>query len=202
MAFWHAGQPLVLASSSAIRRTLLAAAHVPLLVRPAAIDERATAESADVHSGIDVAITLAVAKAAAVAAEMPRAIVLGADQTLALGSRVFTKPSGRLAAREQLACLRGRSHELHSAIAVVHGGEVRFRHVATARLRMRDFSDAFLEAYLDDVGDQACASVGGYQLEGPGIHLFEAVDGDYFTILGLPLLPLLRFLREAGFLAA
>jgi septum formation protein len=125
--------------------------------------------------------------------------VLGADQTLACGDRRFSKPADRAAAAEQLRGLRGRTHELHSAIALVRDGEALFELVDTARLTMRDFSDRFLEDYLDMAGDAALASVGGYQLEGIGIHLFERVEGDYFTILGLPLLPLLAFLRRNGF---
>jgi len=125
--------------------------------------------------------------------------VLGADQTLARGSARFSKPADRAAAAEQLRGLRGQTHELHSALALVRDGELLFGCVETARLTMRDFSDRFLDEYLDMAADTAMASVGAYQLEGIGIHLFEKVEGDYFTILGLPLLPLLAFLRANGF---
>jgi septum formation protein len=126
--------------------------------------------------------------------------VLGADQTLACGEQRFTKPADRGAAAIQLRTLRGRTHELHSALALVRDGAVLFECLQTARLTMRNLSDAFIENYLDMLGDAALSSVGAYQLEGIGVHLFERVEGDYFTILGLPLLPLLDFLRRQGFL--
>ena len=132
-------------------------------------------------------------------AALPGRLVLGADQTLARGDTRFSKPANRAEAAAQLRALRGRTHELHSALALVRDGDVLFECVDTARLTMRDFSDRFLDDYLDMAGDAALASVGGYQLEGIGIHLFERVEGDYFTILGLPLLPLLAFLRQNGF---
>jgi septum formation protein len=128
-------------------------------------------------------------------------MVLGADQTLALGMRRFSKAADRAGARAQLSALRGKTHTLHSAVAVVRDGAIAFEHVDAAHLAMRDFSDQFLDRYLDTVGDKATASVGGYQLEGPGIQLFDRVDGDHFTVLGLPLLPLLDWLRRAGLLA-
>jgi septum formation protein len=127
--------------------------------------------------------------------------VLGADQTLALGDQRFSKPPDRAGARRQLAALRGQTHELHSALALVRGGSVLFEHRDVARLTMRGFSDQFLEAYLDVAGAAVTASVGAYQLEKVGIQLFEHIEGDHFTILGLPVLPLLQFLRSAGWLA-
>ena len=130
---------------------------------------------------------------------MPGRVVLGADQTLALGEERFGKPKERADAANQLRRLRGKTHALHSALALVRDGNVLFDCVDTARLTMRDFSDRFLDDYLDMAGDSAMSSVGGYQLEGIGIHLFERVEGDYFTILGLPLLPLLAFLRQNKF---
>jgi septum formation protein len=126
-------------------------------------------------------------------------LVLGADQTLARDAKRFSKPANRAEAAEQLRALRGRTHELHSALALVRDGAMLFDCVASARLTMRYISDRFLDDYLDMAGTAALASVGAYQLEGIGIHLFERVDGDYFTILGLPLLPLLNFLRQNGF---
>ena len=141
---------------------------------------------------------LAREKASLVAKSHPGRLVLGADQTLALGSKRFSKPPDRFAARAQLQALRGRSHKLHAALAFVDDGAVVFEHVETARLTMRPFSDDFLDRYLDAMGDGVLASVGCYQLEGPGVQLFERIDGDYFTILGLPLLQGLDFLRRRG----
>jgi septum formation protein len=202
MPLWLAPQPLVLASKSVARRALLEAAGIPVEIRPASIDERAIEARAGKTGAGDAAALLARAKAEAVAAESPGQIVLGADQTLALGERRFSKAPDRAAAREQLRALRGSTHALHSAAAVVRDNEVLFEHVDAAHLTMRAFSDAFLDRYLEAVGDAVLASVGGYQLEGAGIQLFERVDGDHFTVLGLPLLPLLAYLRQAGLLAA
>jgi len=200
MALWLAAQPLLLASKSAARRAVLEAAGIPIEIEPAAIDERAIEAQAGPQQPAAAAALLARAKARAVAAIHPGRFVLGADQTLALGQRRFSKAPDRAAAREQLRALRGRTHALHSAIAVYRSDELQFEHVEAARLTMRTFSDAFLEAYLDAVGDAATASVGAYQLEGLGIQLFERVEGDHFTILGLPLLPLLAWMRNAGLL--
>jgi septum formation protein len=199
MPLWLAQQPLVLASKSDIRGKVLAAAGLRFGIRPAQIDERAVEAQARISEAEAVARLLARTKAMAVAAQMPGHIVLGADQTLAHGNARLTKPVNREDAASQLRTLRGRTHELHSGIALVRDGEVLFELVDTARLTMRDFSDRFLDDYLDMTGDIAMTSVGAYQLEGIGIHLFERVEGDYFTILGLPLLPLLTFFRENGF---
>jgi septum formation protein len=202
MPLWIAARPLVLASKSAARRALLEAAGVAIEIKPASIDERAVEARAGKADAGRVAAVLAWEKAKIVAAEYPDRVVVGADQTLALGERRFSKAADRAAAREQLRALRGRTHTLHSAVAVMRAGEVLFEHADAAHLTMRDFSDAFLERYLDAVGDAARASVGGYQLEGAGVQLFERVEGDHFTVLGLPLLPLLAYLRQAGLLAA
>jgi septum formation protein len=199
MPLWLSPQPLVLASKSDVRGKMLAAVGLRFEIRPAQIDERAVEAEAGVTDAAAVARLLARAKASAVARSVPGRLVLGADQTLARGSQRFSKPANRAAAAEQLRSLRGRTHELHSALALVRDGAVLFDCVDNARLTMRNISDRFLENYLDMAGDAALASVGGYQLEGIGIHLFERVDGDYFTVLGLPLLPLLSFLRQSGF---
>lgn len=201
MPLWIASQPLVLASKSDIRGKILAAAGLRFEIRPAHIDERAEETKAGVVDASAAALTLARVKAQAASAASPEKLVLGADQTLARGGLRFSKPTDRAAAAEQLRALRGRTHELHSALALVRDGVILFECVDTARLTMRDFSDQFLEDYLAMAGDAALMSVGGYQLEGIGVHLFERVEGDYFTILGLPLLPLLAFLRENGFVA-
>lgn len=196
MPLWLGQQPLVLASKSDIRGKILAAAGLRFGIRAAQIDERAVEAEAKVSDASAVAQLLARAKAMAVAAQMPGHVVLGADQTLARGHTRLTKPTNREDAASQLRTLRGQTHELHSGIAVVRDGEVLFELVDTARLTMRDFSDRFLDDYLDMTGDVAMTSVGAYQLEGIGIHLFDRVDGDYFTILGLPLLPLLKYFRD------
>ncbi len=199
MPLWIAPQPLVLASKSDIRGKILAAAGLRFGIRPAQIDERATEAKAGGLDAAQAAALLARAKADAVAATQGGHLVLGCDQTLALGDTRFSKPANRAEAALQLRALRGQTHALHSALALVQDGKPLFELVDTARLTMRDFSDRFLDDYLDMAGDASLSSVGGYQLEGIGIHLFERVEGDYFTILGLPLLPLLAYLRKSGF---
>jgi septum formation protein len=201
MALWLAADSLVLASRSVARRTLLQAAGIAVELKPADLDERSVEANALSQGPAAIAAFLARQKAAAVAALCPGRLVLGADQTLALGARRFSKPVDRASARAQLAALCGRTHELHSAIAFVQDATVLLEHVDTARLTMRSFSQHFLDHYLDRVGTAATASVGAYQIESPGIQLFEHIDGDYFTILGLPLLPALDFLRRRGCLA-
>ncbi len=201
MSFWFAAEPLVLASQSKVRRALLEAAGIPVEARPAHLDERAIEQRVTGGPG-EVALTLAREKARTVAAMSGNGIVVGCDQTLALGERRFSKPADRAAARDQLLALRGKTHELHSAVAVCRNGAVTFGHVAVARLTMRDFSEDFLDSYLDASGSAVTASVGAYQLERTGVHLFETIEGDHFTILGLPLLPLLGHLRATGALAA
>jgi nucleoside triphosphate pyrophosphatase len=201
MGLWLAAAPLVLASGSAVRRKLLEAAGIPVEVRPASLDERAVEASAPRDNPSEVAGLLAREKALRVAKDVPSRLVVGADQTLALGNRRFDKPADRAAARAQLMALAGRTHELHAAVAVARGVAVLFEHVAVARLTMRPLNDGFLDRYLDAAGTAVAASVGGYQLEALGVHLFERVEGDHFTILGLPLLPLLAYLRAEGSLA-
>ncbi len=195
---WLASDPLIVASRSATRRALLEAAGVELVVVPADIDERGLEDQARSQAPGAVASLLAREKAAVVARLHPGRLVLGADQVLALGEQRFSKPADRAAAKTQLLALRGRSHELHSAIVFIEDAAVVFEHVGVARLTMRRFSEPFLEIYLDTVGTAATASVGAYQLEGLGVGLFERIEGDYFTVLGLPLLPALEFLRRRG----
>src|ERR1700688_2687425 len=196
-----AAVPLVLASRSAVRRTLLEAAGVPVEICPADIDERAVEAGAPLQAPVAIAALLGREKASVIAARNRGRLVLGADQTLSLDGRRFAKPVDRAAAKAQLRALSGRTHELYSAIAFVQDGTVLFEYVGVARLTMRAVSDLFLDDYLDAVGDAATASVGGYQLEGLGIQLFERLDGDYFTVLGLPLTMALDFLRRHGCLA-
>lgn len=201
MALWLAAKPLMLASKSAARRAVLEAAGIPIEIEPADIDERGIEARASAQGPGMVAALLAREKARAVSGKHPGRMVLGADQTLALGQRRFSKAPDRAAAREQLSALRGATHSLYSAAAVMRGGTALFEHVDAAHLTMRSFSDAYLDSYLDAVGDKALSSVGGYQLEGTGIQLFERVEGDHFTVLGLPLFALLNWLRNAGLLA-
>jgi nucleoside triphosphate pyrophosphatase len=196
---------IVLASASRARRELLAAAGVAFTVEPADVDEAAIRGklSGDANPGAaGIAEVLARAKAESVGARHRDALVMGADQILALGSEILTKPRDAREARATLAKLKGRTHELHSAVAIAEDGKVMWTHVATARLTMRAFSNAFLEEYLVRAGDRVAQSVGAYELEGAGVQLFERIEGDYFTILGLPLLAVLAELRARGILTA
>ena len=202
MALWLPDRPLVLASKSAVRRAVLESAGIPVDIEPADVDEREIEARAGFDDPGQVAALLAREKAKAVSAKHPQRMVLGADQTLALGERMFTKPTDVAAARTQLMTLRGRTHALHAALAVVRDGALLFEHRAIARLTMRAFSDGFLDAYLVAAGSAVTASVGAYQVESIGIQLFEAIEGDHSTILGLPLLPLLDFLRRNGWMTA
>jgi septum formation protein len=187
---------LILASTSAIRRRLLANAAVPLECVPPSIDEAALRRAlAPDCPAPDIATTLAEAKALSVSAERPDAHVIAADQLLVLDGAVFAKPRDLAEARRHLATLRGRTHTLISAIVVARDGRRRTAIIDRAGLTMRDFTDAFLDHYLAAVGPEITSSVGAYRLEERGAQLFERIDGDYFTILGLPLLPLLSFLR-------
>jgi nucleoside triphosphate pyrophosphatase len=199
-SIWRGELPLVLASQSRARRMLLDNAGLACIAVPADIDERAIENDAGLPTPHEIAAHLARAKALAVSAQRPGHHVIGADQTLALGDRLFNKPNGRTQAMVQLQALAGQTHELHSAVTVVRDGVVLFEHVAVARMSMRPLTEASLSNYLDEAGEAVTTSVGAYQLEGLGIHLFERIDGDHFTILGLPLLPLLGFLRHAELL--
>jgi septum formation protein len=194
----------VLASASKTRAGMLAAAGLVVDLDPAAIDERAldAGWTAEGLGADEIAVRLAEAKARAVANRHPGRIVIGADQTLALGTRRFSKPSGLEAAREQLMALRGRSHQLHAGIAVLRDDAVLLRTVSTTIMHVRAFSDAFLDGYLRAMGSKVLDSVGCYQVEGLGIQLFERIEGDWFTVLGMPLLPLLDVLRQEGALPA
>lgn len=188
--------PLILASTSASRRALLEGAGLTFTCEAARIDERAI--EADLAGALpgQIALRLAEEKAIEVSRRFPDAVIIGADQTLSLGVTSFHKPPSEDHARRQLLALRGQTHRLNSGVACVHNGEVLYGHVATADMTMRAFSDAFLDHYLTIAGKNVLSSVGCYQLEGPGIQLFERIEGDYFTILGLPLLPLLTCLRS------
>jgi septum formation protein len=201
MPLWLAAAPLVLASRSAVRRRLLEAAGIVLDVCPADVDERSLEAGAPLQAPVAIATMLAREKALVVDRAKPGRLILGADQTLSLDGQRFAKPADRAAARAQLRALSGRTHELYSAIVFMQDAAVLFDYVGVARLTMRAVSDQFLDAYLDAAGNAATASVGAYQIEGLGVQLFERIDGDYFTVLGLPLTKALEFLRRQGCLA-
>jgi septum formation protein len=193
---------LVLASSSATRAALLRAAGLDFETAAPGVDEAAVKESAraDGLGPSDCALLLAELKARRISERRPAALVIGADQLLVCGQRWFDKPHGRAAAREQLRALAGQRHSLVTAVVCLRGGVRVWQHVAMPRLTMRALADATIEAYLDAVGPAVTQSVGAYQVEGLGIRLFAAIEGEHAAILGLPLLPLLGFLRQHGVL--
>jgi septum formation protein len=202
MSLWQDDRRLVLASRSAVRRHMLEAAGIPVEICVPDVDERAVEKVAGTPAPPDAAVLLAREKAQAAALLRPGRIVAGADQTLEFEGRRLNKPADVPSARSQLMMLAGKTHYLHSAVALAQDGKVLFDAIDTASLTVRPLSCAFLDRYLDAAGDAVLSSVGAYQLEKTGIHLFERIDGNYFTILGLPLLRLLDFLRRHGSLAA
>lgn len=200
---WLETQPLILASGSVTRRDILAAAGIPVEVMKPTIDERAVEEPL-VEQGVpadQIAAALACAKALAVSRDQPGRLVLAADQTLTCDGIAFHKPVDSFAAAEQIAALAGRTHELHSAFVLARDGAPIAEGRETARMTMRALDTDFIGLYVDLVGPAALSSVGGYQLEGLGAQLFEAVEGNHFTILGLPLLAVLAALRDLDCLA-
>jgi septum formation protein len=200
MTVWRGAKPLILASQSPARQALLANAGIPFEAIPAGLDELAIQLASALSAPSEIAALLARDKALFVSEKHPGRYVVGADQTLILGERLFRKPAGRAQAAAQLRALAGQVHELHAAAAVARDGEILFENVSIARMTMRPLDDAAISAYLDAAGEAVTTSVGAYQLEGLGVHLFERTEGDHFTILGLPLLPLLKFLRSQGLL--
>jgi septum formation protein len=192
--------PLILASASPSRRQLLASAGLSFAIEPSGVDEDEVKRSliGEQASPQDIATTLAEMKAVRVSQRHRAAMVIGADSTLACNGRLFDKPATLAAARRQLLALGGRVHELCSSVVVARDGGRLWHWSERAHLTMRPFTESFLDAYLARAGQAVYASVGAYQLEGLGAHLFSKVEGDYFTILGLPLLPLLSFLAEHG----
>jgi septum formation protein len=201
MTLWRGQEPLILASQSKARQTLLANAGVTFDSEPADIDERAIQTTSGFSAPSNIAGLLAREKARNVSLRRQGQHIIGADQTLALGTRLFNKPAGRGQAAEQLHALSGHCHELHSAVAVVCDGTLLFEHVSIARMTMRALSETEIDNYLDRAGEAVTSSVGAYQLEGLGIHLFERIEGDHFTILGLPLLELFAFFRSQHLLS-
>lgn len=195
---------LVLASASSARRALLEAAGVSFTTTPAAIDEAAIRDAARAEGAeaTAAALRLAELKAERVASRQPDALVIAADQILVCEGRWYDKPTDLAAARAHLSALRGRAHHLATAVLCWRGGARLWHHVAAPRLTMRSFSPAFLDAYLAAEGERVLSSVGAYRLEGLGVHLFDRIEGDHSAILGLPLLPLLGFLRQHGVLLA
>lgn len=192
------GSPLILASGSTARQMLLKNAGVDFIAIPATVDERAIEENLPLagRDPVSVARHLALAKAMDVSERSPRAFVIGCDQTMSLGNRIFHKAASLDEARLTLISLRGKAHFLNSAVCLVRDGELLWSDVTKACMQVRDFSDEFLDGYIERNGKAILSSVGCYQLEGEGIQLFDAIAGDYFTILGLPLLPLLAALRQ------
>jgi len=195
--------PLILASNSETRLRILRSAGVSVTAQAARVDEDAIKRSAR-ETGApadDTALTLARLKASRIAGRHPEAVVIGADQMLVCEGVWFDKPADFAAVRDQLLALRGRAHHLLTAVVAMRGSAELWHYIARPRLVMRSFSDAFLDLYLDAERDAVCASVGGYRYEGAGAQLFDDVQGDFFAILGLPLLPLLAYLRQYGILS-
>lgn len=190
------GVSVALASASAVRRRLLEAAGLKFDVLASSVDEDAVRDALVDVDPMDIAEVLARAKAEDVARRLNAAVVIGADQVLALGDDVLTKPADMTEARAQLLALKGRRHQLHSAVVIAQENEITWVQVDTVDVTMRDYSPAFVGRYLSAVGAEALTSVGCYQLEGPGAQLIEKISGDYFSVLGLPLMPLLAELRR------
>lgn len=201
MTVWRERQPLILASQSAVRKSLLVNAGIAVETVPADIDERKIQQGSGLTDPGQVAALLAAEKAKFISAKHPERYVVGADQTLALGERLFSKPADLAAATAHIKTLSGQTHTLHSSVSIAKDGMALFSHVSVARMTMRSLTDSEIAAYIGEAGAAVTSSVGAYQLERTGVHLFERIEGDHFTILGLPLLPLLGFLRSRNLLA-
>ena len=200
---WLLPRPLILASKSQARRSLLAASGIPFEAIDAEIDERVVEKPlrAGGFHGAAIALALAREKAVAVSTGHPDRLVVGADQTLSIEDRILSKPANRLEAREQISSMAGKTHSLHAALCLVRNNEIVAEACAEARLTCRPFSPEFVDCYLDLAGDSVLQSVGGYAVEGLGIHLFERIEGEHSTILGLSMLHLLDILRGIGAVA-
>lgn len=194
------GEQIILASKSAGRAALLQAVGIPFLAVDAGIDERSVEDRLSA-SPQELAQALSIEKARAVSLSHPNRFVLGADQVLAIGADVLHKANSQTEAIAQLRRLRGREHSLHSGVAVVQNGDVSFDHVSTASVTMRDFSNAVLETYVAAMGERLLRTVGCYEIEGTGLALIERIEGDFFTIVGLPLLAILAHFRALGLMA-
>jgi septum formation protein len=201
-SFLQAGRPpLILASASKSRARILEAAGLAFIVEPPGLDEAVMRQAVSGEGSLsphDVAEVLARAKAEAVSELAPKAYVIGGDQVLALGETILSKPDGMEAARRQLLDLSGKTHNLHTAVAVATDGETIWAETTIATLHMRKLSPEFIGRYLAAAGEEVLSSVGAYQIEQLGVQLFDKIDGDYFSILGLPLIPLLDTLRREG----
>jgi septum formation protein len=189
---------IILASQSQTRRHLLNQAGVPFTAKSPDLDEQTLKTSLPTVDGSTLALSLAKAKSLQISLKFPADLVIGADQTLSCNGKLFNKPEDHFGALKQLQHLKGKTHSLHSAVAVSFNNKLLFEHCANANLTMRDFSDDFLKNYLEKTGTKVTQCVGSYQIESLGVNLFSAIEGDYFTILGLPLVPLLAFLRDMG----
>lgn len=200
--FIHPSHPLVLASASQSRAKMFESIGLSLEIVPSHIDEQILKDgcSEQGKSAGDAAMALAIAKARHVSQQFPNAYIIGADSLIHCGDVWYDKAKSLSEAREQLKSLRGKTHTIETAVCVVKDGEVMWSHLSSPRLIMRSFSDEFLDGYINQLGDKLLHCVGCYQVEGPGIQLFETIEGDFFAIMGLPLLPLLSYLREAGLL--
>jgi septum formation protein len=197
--FWRLPDPIILASTSETRKSVLRSVGIPFEAISPDVDERQI-ESAVQEQMIppsEIALMLAKAKASEVSKRFSGRWIIAADQTLACDGHQYHKPTSRDEAAEQISSLSGKTHYLHSAVTCIANSRIEFEHIETASLSMRNLSSSFISRYLDVCGETVTRSVGGYQIEGFGAHLFEKIEGDHTTILGLPIFPLLRFLRQA-----
>lgn len=201
MTVWHEQKPLILASQSAVRKSLLVNAGIAVETIPADIDERGIQQGSGLTDPGKIAELLAAEKAKFISRKYTGRYVIGADQTLALGEKLFSKPANLAAAAAHIRTLSGQTHALHSAVSVAKDGALLFSDISVARMTMRPLTESEIDAYIKEAGEAALSSVGAYQLERTGVHLFERIEGDHFTILGLPLLSLLGFLRSRNLLA-
>ena len=196
--FWRLKDPLVLASNSRARQTLLREAGIPFIIQPANIDEREIERDLNSKSADQIAQTLAQAKALYVSKNFKDRLVLGADQVASCEGRIFGKAENITKARELLLSLSGRRHRLHSALCLAQNDTIIFQTLAYADLHVRQITSDFIDTYIEEMGDKILSSAGGYQIEALGAQLFSSIEGDHWTIMGLPILPLLEALRNEG----